>query len=187
MFFFCAAAAIFFVGFVFSMRASRHHAKTLGDTREEYRQRIATMESKRDEEIKEIPSGQQLLLLRSAVEDLVRLNGKADTYAVSAESTALKITTPDDLWTIRFTGRETRLRTVRRTLHGNEMWLLQGKQQQIRFDDIRDLMARLNAWMKGGPCAEQDIRPFSQKPAGHVRLNKPASPPAAAPYSQKTI
>ncbi len=187
MFFFCAAAAIFFVGFVFSMRASRHHAKSLIDTREEYRHRIATMESKRDEEIKEIPSEQQRLLLRSAVEDLIRLNGKADTYAVSAERSALTVTTPDDQWTIRFTGRETRLRTVRRTLHGNELWLLQGKRQQIQFDDIRDLMATLNAWMKGGTFAEQAVWPFSHKPYRHVRLNKPAPHPAAAPFSQKTI
>lgn len=188
MFIFGAAAAVLFVGFVFAARAKKHHAKSLNDAREEYRQRIETMESELDEEIKEIPSSQQILLLRTAVEDLLRLNGKAGGYVVSADGMVLTVACPDDLWTIRFTGRETRLRTVRKTLHGHELWLLQGKQRQIQFDDIRDLMATLNAWMKeGGELSGQDIRPFSQRAGRHhaARLNKPASRPTEDAYLRK--
>lgn len=138
------------VMFVISARVMRkglptldeHMAKTWGNMRQ--------TEKEIEKNRKEISSGEQLHLLRSAMEDLVRLDGQGQGYEVSEKNGTVELSTPKGSWKVTLLMREKTLKSRARTLHGKCRWRLEGFGLDESYMDLASLMRGLNERLRGG-------------------------------------
>lgn len=136
--------------FVICARAMRKGLPTLDEHIARARENIRQTEMEIEQNRKDISSREQLHLLRSAMEDLVRLDGQRQGYEVTEKNGAVELSTPKGSWKVTILMREKNLKSRGRTLHGKCRWHLEGFGLDESYMDLASLMRGLNERLRGG-------------------------------------
>ena len=116
---------------------------------------LRTLDDNRKEKDRaDISSGEHLLMLKAAMEDLLRLDGSPQGYEVLEKDGALELATPKGSWRVELAMREKALRSGKRVLHGKARWRLAGFGVEESHMDPASLMRSLNAHLRGAPPEE---------------------------------
>lgn len=143
-----AIAAILLGAMIFCARIMRKGITTLDEDRRLYLERIHEEEHRIAEDRKNISSTEHLQIMRAAVEDLLRLEGNPEGYAIKGQGRAITLETPKGPWTIELVMRERSLKSCGRTLHGKSRWRLEGCGQSEDHDSPASLMQCLHAHLR---------------------------------------
>lgn len=144
------AGAIVLVGIVVCRRILRAGQTTLAQSREKMQARILSGEKRLQEDAKNIPLDEQLHILHSALEDLLRLEGNKPGFHIrQEEGSRFVLTTPAEEIRISFSMREQQLRATHQVLRGHERWMMESNGLTENFVSIAALMTRLNERLHG--------------------------------------
>lgn len=157
--------AIFLGIMLFCARIMRRGLTTLDEDRKKYLERIQAGERQLAEDRKKIPAREHMLVMRAAVEDLVRLDGSPPGFSVTMGERYIELQTPEGIWRIELAMRERSLRSARRVLHGRSRWVLSGFGHVERHSEQKTLMASLNAHLHGKIEDEEDKVRFPPRPS----------------------
>lgn len=129
---------------IFCAKLMRRGIVTLDDRRSDYLGRIHEAELKIAEDRKNISSEEHLVFMLSALEDLIRLEGRPDGWSAGRNGKSLWLETPEKRWDIKLAMAERRLASIGRVIHGKGKWLLESDHQAAQYSDCALLMADLN-------------------------------------------
>lgn len=129
---------------IFCARLMRRGIVSLDDRRSQYIEKIHAGELQLAEDRKKISSREHLAIMRSALEDLIRLDDNPPGWQVIQHDKTLEFITPENAWTIELVMRERNLATTGQTLHGKSRWTLIGSDRIEQHAEPISLMASLN-------------------------------------------
>lgn len=144
--------ALLFAIIIFCARLMRRGLTTFDDHRKEYISKIKATELQLQEDNKNIPSQDHLYIMRTALEDLIRLeccnkNESMQNFEVTEEASKLFFKTPRGVLTVQLHMRERSLKTTGRVLHGKSRWTLTGFGYSRNYSEPATLMSDLNMWL----------------------------------------
>lgn len=140
----CGLGAFFIAILFFCARIMRRGITSLDEDRKQYMERIKNAERQIAEDRKNICSHDQLVLIRAALEDLLRLEGNPEGYSIQKQHMGWELVTPEGSWHIKLLMREQSLRSNRKVLHGRSRWFLSGFNSEEHHMDPASLMHSLN-------------------------------------------
>jgi hypothetical protein len=144
-----AAVIVIIVGLIFCFRMMRHGLTSLEKDRDRYLKRIRAEEQQLEEDKKNISQSEHLYIARAGIADILRLAGNPPGFSIADEEFAILLQTPEGVWRIDLNMREHALRNTGRVLRGKARWRLSGFGMNEQFDRIGDMMACLNAQLRG--------------------------------------
>ncbi len=139
-----ALGAIMLAALVFCARIMKRGLTTLDDDRKQCIEKIRLRERQLAEDRKNIPAADHMLLVRAAVEDLMRLEGRPEGFSITDHGNACELHCPTGDWRIELAMRELNLRSTKKVVHGRCLWLLSGKDCHETHADPASLMRSLN-------------------------------------------
>lgn len=151
-----ALGALALAMLVICARVMRRGVRTLDEKRMEWQENMRQTEKQIEKDRKNISFGEQLNVLRVAMEDLLRLEGEPAGYQVQEKDGILELCTPGGSWKVRLLMRERGLKSSRRVLHGKCRWLLEGFGVEESHMDPASLMRSLNEHLHGRSMPGQD-------------------------------
>ena len=128
----------------FCAKIMRNGLTTLDEHRAQYLSSIHEKEKIIHEEKKTIAADEQMLLMKYAAEDLIRLAGAPQGYKISVEKRRIVLSTPSGEWHIDLMMAEKNLRSANRRLHGRSKWILSGNGEVEEYNDAGEVMRSLN-------------------------------------------
>lgn len=129
---------------IFCARIMRRGLTTLDDDRRHCMERIRLEERQLAEDRKNISAMEHMLVMRSALDDLLRLDGYPEGYSINSGDKYHELATPEGIWRIELAMREKNLRSTRRVIHGTGRWMLSGCGHYEQHPDPASLMRSLN-------------------------------------------
>lgn len=134
---------------LFCARIMRKGIRTLDDDRKRWLERMHTEELRIEEDRKNIAAADHLVMMRAAVDDLLRLEGRTQGYETRSEGRRIELATPNGPWLVELLMREKNLRSAHRVLHGRSRWLLSGFGVHEQHADPASLMRSLACHLRG--------------------------------------
>ena len=127
-----------------SARVMRRGVSTLDDNRKHWLENMAEGDRRLEEDRKNMSASEHLLIMKAALEDLVRLDGSPDGFHVRRDDNRLELETPNGNWTVILLMKERGLRSSARVLHGKSRWRLQGPDVEEDHADPAGVMRSLD-------------------------------------------
>lgn len=143
---------------VWQFRKMRRGIRTLDDDRRAQIEKIQDGKKRLAEDRKNISADERLMVVRAAMEDLLRLDGEPEGCRVVCEGRTLELSTPKGAWRVELVMDERKLRSTRKVLHGRSRWLLSGFGHYEHHEDPAGLLKSLNErfhsdkWEAEGPA-----------------------------------
>lgn len=129
---------------VICARVMRRGVRTLDENRMEWRENMRQTEKQIEKDRKNISSAEHLNILRVAMEDLLRLEGRPEGHEVREKDGGLELRTPKGVWRVELSMRERGLKSSGKVLHGKCRWRLEGFGIEEFHMEPASLMRSLN-------------------------------------------
>lgn len=139
-----AIGALALAMLVICARVMRKGVPTLDENRMKWQENMRQTEIQIEKDRKNISSGEHLNIIKSAMEDLLRLDGQPAGCEVREKDGILELHTPEGSWNVELLMRESGLRSSKRVLHGKCRWRLEGFGYEESHTDPASLMRSLN-------------------------------------------
>lgn len=152
--------AILLGAMIFSARIMRKGRPSLDEARSRCLSRIHDQELMLAEDRRNVPAEEEIGLMRSAMADLLRLEGEPAGWSLERSGRTLRLETPDGEWRVELVaGRPCKISggSAARSPHTGSRWLLEGANVSEGHADAASLMRSLQAHMPGsGGCRGGD-------------------------------
>lgn len=136
--------ALMLIALAMSARIMRRGVSTLDENRQHWLENMAAGDRKLEEDRKNMSASEHMLVMKAAMEDLLRLDGFPESFGVRYSGKKVELDTPQGTWTVELIMRERGLRSSGRVLHGKSRWRLTGPGAEEEYADIASLMRRLD-------------------------------------------
>lgn len=136
--------ALMLLALAISARVMRKGVSTLDDNRKQWLENMAATDRQLDEDRRNMSAREHLVIIRAAVEDLLRLDGFPQGWEVRQEGRKIQLQNPSGLWTIELSMREKGVGNAGKVLHGRPRWLLAGPEVEEEHVEPASLMRSLD-------------------------------------------
>lgn len=136
--------ALMLLALAISARVMRKGVSTLDDNRRQWLENMAAADRQLADDRRNMPASEHLLIMRTAVEDLLRLDDFPEGCEVRQESGKVLLRTPAGEWMVELNMREKGVRGGGKVLHGKPRWRLTGPDVEEEHVEPASLMRSLN-------------------------------------------
>ncbi|MDE5832600.1 MAG: translation initiation factor IF-2 [Desulfovibrio sp.] len=157
---------------IWCFRRMRRGVRTLDDDRETWMAKIQSGKKLLEEDRKNISADERLMVVRAAMEDLLRLDDNPEGCAVRSDGRKLELTTPKGAWSVELIMNERKLRSAPKILHGRSRWLLSGFGHFEHHEDPAGLMRSLNEHLRSREWDAGEPAHLARRFSGRVHPEK---------------
>ena len=136
--------AVMLLALAISARVMRKGVSTLDENRKQWLENMAAANRKLEEDRKNMPASEHLMIMKAAMEDLLRLDGNPEGFTVRHNGSKLELETPCGTYGVMLVMRESGLRSSTKILHGKSRWRLSGQDFEEEHADPASLMRSLD-------------------------------------------
>lgn len=165
--------SVILAGLVLCFRIMRNGISTLDDDRSHLMERIRLHELMINEDKKNISAKEHMDIVESAIKDLIHLDGLDSKAELHRQGNFLLLETPFGPCKIEQQMHEKRLHSTNRIIHGRCAWRVIGKDIDLTYGDMAELMKCLNLVLTGDEMPLSQLphiyRRYSGEPGGRSR------------------